>query len=105
MPGIGDQRRRVAGVAVDRFDDDEGCVERNSDRKGRAEIRRRMNVPGMSVTMSMVMPLMLMISMVVSSIVRMRHAVLIQAEPPMFCVGVQLLHAICVIRKPDTITF
>jgi hypothetical protein len=47
VSGVGDQRHRIGVEAVDGLNDDESGVEPDADRKGLAEIRRRVAVTGM----------------------------------------------------------
>jgi len=60
MNGVGYQRQRVRGVAENELRGDENRIECNARGKRKPEIVRRVAVPGMTVSVSMVVMIVLM---------------------------------------------
>ena len=72
MAGVGEQCRGVRNRAVAGLDDNERCIQPNSDCEGAAETRRRMTVAGMAVTSGAVrFVIVLMVRMIVVRMVVM----------------------------------
>jgi hypothetical protein len=69
---IGQQRRRVGDHAIAGLDDDKGGVERDADREGAAEIRRRMIV---SVALAVTMIMIMAVAMIMMRVIVMRSVI------------------------------
>ena len=76
MNGVRDQRQRACGITEHQFGHDKHRVERDAHREGKAEMIRRVAVPGMTVRMVMTMGMIMAVTSVavILMVVMMGHA-------------------------------